>query len=409
MIKVVHIQTHLPTSGNAAYRLHEALVMQGVDSKMLMLTSAMPKNAKIDHLSTKAQLKSLINSKFHNRYNTNVLAEFGLFSLPMVGNDISNHEFVKNADVIYLHWILAGLLNFSGMEKLFKLGKPVIMFMHDMWAITGGCHHSFTCEKFMSKCTACPMFNEAEKNNYASKGFNKKLMLYDDYDNVYFVSPSKWLYGLATKSALTKNKPVFHIPNLVTDSIFKPFDTKMARRVLNLDENATLIAFGAISPTSPYKGWKYLKEALDILAANAKFTHVNIVVFGCEHDARLAETIPFKTAFVGRLNDEYSAALVYNAVDLFVAPSLAETFGLVLLEALRCNTPVVAFETGGIPDIVEHKKNGYLAEYRNGADLAMGIAYCLENKLSPKAPNSLDSSVVVQQHIDLLTKLSPKP
>jgi len=184
MIKVVHLQTHLPTSGNAAFRLHQALNRSGVHSTMLSLTTDVGASAKVDHLNLKASVVARFNSKFHNRHNTKVIEKFGLFSYPVLGNDVSKQT------------------------------------------ITGGCHHSFTCTKYAESCNHCQMFENAKKNGLPSKELNKKHRLYHKYNNLHFVSPSKWLYELAKKSVLTKDKPVFHIPNLVDTTIFKPADKR---------------------------------------------------------------------------------------------------------------------------------------------------------------------------------------
>lgn len=406
MIKVVHLQTHLPSSGNAAFRLHQALNQNGVYSRMLSLTSDVAPNANLNHLNLKATIVARLNSKFHNRHNENVIEKFGLFSYPVLGTDISNHQFVREADVIYIHWVLAGFLNFSGLEKLMKLGKPIIFFMHDMWTITGGCHHSFTCSKYTATCSNCQMFENAKTNGLPEKGLQKKVRLYYKYNNLNFVSPSQWLYELAKKSVLTKDKPLFHIPNLVDSTIFKPADRETVRQILNLPNAVTLIGFGAISPKSPYKGWSYLKEALQIVAEKGT-DDVGIVIFGSDYDQEIEKALPFKCYFVGRLRDEYSAALVYNAVDLFVAPSLAETFGLVILESLRCGTPVVAFRTGGIPELIRHKKNGYLAKYKDSLDLAEGILFCLNMLSSVEALPEFDTEAIVKQHLALYKQIAP--
>ncbi len=409
MIKVVHLQTHLPSAGNAAFRIHQALNQSGVHSTMLTLTSDMNTSKRLDHLGLKATVIAKLNSKFHNRQNRNAIEKFGLFSYPVLGNDVSKHEFVKQSDVIYLHWILGGFLNFHSLEKLMKLGKPIVFFMHDMWTITGGCHHSFTCEKYTKDCKNCQVFGEKKNNTLPIKELKKKYDLYHRYDNLYFVSPSEWLYKLSKKSWLTSDKPKLHIPNLVSPSFFKPIDKKMARKVLNLPEgDETLIGFGAISPKSPYKGWTYLKEALDLISKKENTKNISVVIFGSNYDEDIANAIPFKTYFVGRLRDEYSTVLVYNAVNLFVAPSLAETFGLVILEALRCGTPVVAFKIGGIPELINHKENGYLATYKDSIDLTAGICFCLSELKNVKASSVFDQEVIIEQHLALHKQLLSK-
>jgi len=277
--------------------------------------------------------------------------------------------------------------------------------MHDMWTMTGGCHYSLSCENYISDCSSCHMFPADKKNKLPNKLHNLKQKLFNKYPNLSFVSPSSWLDQLAKKSSLLKNKPTYHIPNIIGEHPFKPLDKEMARKMFNLDENETIIVFGAASPKSPYKGWKYLKEALDILKTKPNNDNYSVAIFGSDYDSEIANAIPFKTYFLGRLKDEYSTALVYNAADVFVAPSMAESFGMVILEAQRCGTPVVAFKTGGIPDLIDHTKNGYLAEYKNSKDLAKGISYCLDKHVKGYALSCFDPTTIVKQHTELHSKM----
>ena len=178
---------------------------------------------------------------------------------------------------------------------------------------------------------------------------------------------------------LTKNKPVYYIPNILDNTLFKPTDKNVAKQILNIDANETVIAFGAISVNSPYKGWAYLQKALELLKQEDTVKNISVLIFGSAYNKEIADAIPFKTRFMGYLLDEYSTALVYNAADVFIAPSLAEAFGYVVMEALSCGTPVVGFNVGGIPDMISHKENGYLAKYKDAADVSEGIKFCLQN------------------------------
>ena len=108
---------------------------------------------------------------------------------------------------------------------------------------------------------------------------------------------------------------------------------------------------------------------------------------------------------MGYLKDEYSTALVYNAADIFIAPSLAEAFGYVVMEALSCGTPVVGFNVGGIPDMISHKQNGYLAEYKSAEDIAAGIQFCLENNIKGSLLPDLDPALTIQRHVDLFEQI----
>ena len=310
-------------------------------------------------------------------------------------------EEVKNADYIYIHWALGGFLNLANIEQLAKLGKPVIFFMHDMWTITGGCHHSFACEKYKSGCYNCQIFPKNKKNDLSSKGFKKKLKLYSKYNNLYFISPSKWLYDCAKQSALTKDKPIFHIPNILDNTFFKPFDKKTAKQILNLNPNEIVIAFGAISIDSPYKGWYYLIKALKILSQEQDFKNISILIFGNGFKKEIAAEIPFKTRFTGHLSDEYSTVLVYNAADVFIAPSLADNLPTTILESLSCGTPVVGFNVGGIPDMIKHKENGYLAKYKDANDISEGIKFCLENKIKGYSLPDFGQNFIMNKHFEL--------
>jgi glycosyltransferase involved in cell wall biosynthesis len=277
--------------------------------------------------------------------------------------------------------------------------------MHDMWNITGGCHHSFTCEKYKSHCFDCPMLPTKKTKDLSFKGFEKKLNLYSKHNNLYFISPSKWLYECAKQSALTKNKPLFHIPNILEKTIFKPFDKAIAKKLLNLNPNEVVVAFGATSIDSPYKGWNYLLKALKILASESEFKKMSVIVFGGGYKKEIADEIPFQTMFTGYLRDEYSPVMVYNAADVFIAPSLADNLPTTVLESLNCGTSVVGFDVGGIPDMIKHKENGYIAKYKNADDIAEGIKFCINNKVKGYNLPEFETDSILEQHKSLFSKI----
>jgi glycosyltransferase involved in cell wall biosynthesis len=404
MFKVVQLQNSKESAGKAAQRLHYAFLEGGVDSTIISLEKDLIIDDKIKYLEIKARITANLDKTLQGYRNGKTNKQFGSFSLPILGTNVSGMTEIKNADIIYLHWTLGGFLNLSNIEQLLKLKKPVIIILHDMWYITGGCYHSFTCEKYISGCYDCQIFQGNKKYDLSTRGFNKKLKLYPKYNNLYFVSPSRWMLNCAKKSAMTKNKPVFYIPNVLDTSIFKPFPKLTARQILNLDPNETVIAFGAVTLDSAYKGWAYLQIALQKLYDQG-LRNVCVLIFGGGHNKLIEDAIPFKTKFMGYLRDEYSTSLVYNAADVFIAPSLAEAFGYVIMEALSCGTPVVGFNTGGIPDSIEHKVNGYLANYKDSEDLARGISYCIEHEVKGKLLPGFETSEVVKKHIDLISNL----
>jgi len=405
MIKVVQLQYSKESAGNSAFRLHNAFIQKDIDSTIISLNSDIVNDKKIKYLCKRSRIISLLDYRLKSFLNRKNIKKYGLFSFPVLGTNVSKMDEVKNADVIYLHWVLGGFLNLSNIRQLAKIGKPIIMIMHDMWYITGGCHYSFTCEKYITGCSDCQMFPGQKKKDLSAKGFNKKLKLYSKYDNFYFVSPSRWLYDCAKKSFLTKDKPVFYIPNAIDNKLFKPFDKKIAKNILNIDVDEIVIAFGAVKVNSPYKGWSYLQKALDILHQDKDLKNISILIFGSGYDQQIAEAIPFKTKFMGYLKDEYSIIVAYNATDVFVVPSLADNQPTTVMESMCCGTAVVGFDIGGIPDMISHKENGYLAKYKDSNDIANGIRFCIENKIKGKMMPVFEKSSIVKKHIDLISSI----
>ncbi len=401
MIRIVQLQIFTESSGRAALRLHKAFLCRGIDSNIITLRSALNDDEKVKQKPRRINLGKRLDDKIKAYLNRNNIKKFGSFSYPVFGTNVSKMEDVKNADFIYVHWVLGGFMNLSNIEQLAILGKPVLFFMHDMWTITGGCHHSFSCEKYKSQCYNCQIFPGDKKNDLSAKEFKIKSRLYSKYNNLYFISPSKWLFDCAKQSALTKDKPIFHIPNILDNNFFKPFDKKTAKQILNLTPDEIVIAFGAVSFVSPYKGWDYMLQALKILSLEKKYENISILIFGSGYNKEIADEIPFKTKFTGHLGDEYSTVLVYNAADVFIAPSLADNLPTTVLESLSCGTPVVGFEVGGIPDIIKHKENGYLAKYKDANDIAEGIKFCLNNKIEGYTLPEFEPNSIIEKHLQL--------
>jgi glycosyltransferase involved in cell wall biosynthesis len=372
-----------------------------IDSSMLSLSSDLESNERIAHLHKVYQFIAKIDGKILKYLTKQANKKYGLFSFPVLGFNISRKDQIRSADIIYLHWINGGFLNLRSIRKLAKLNKPIIFFLHDMWAITGGCHHSFQCEKYQAGCEACQVFSGRKAKDLSKMGFQRKAVLFSGFNNLYFVSPSKWLYQCTKNSKLTFEKPVFHIPNFIDKDFFKPFDKTIAKRILNIDIAYKVICFGAVSVDSPYKGFSYLTDALNILNKELVNEKIMVLVFGDFPQKRLSD-IPFEARIMGKLRDELSTLIVYNASDVFLAPSLADNLPTTVMESMCCGTPVVGFDVGGIPDLIQHKENGYLAKYQDSDDLAKGIVYCLKNEIKGKLKTIFEPANIIKMHVDLI-------
>lgn len=406
MTKVVHIQFSVDSAGRAALRLQKAMGSVNVSSHLVSLQYGTPGISNIKYLGPRARFISKIDNRIQEYLTRKRIREKGSFSFPVLGTDVSGLDEVKHADIIYIHWVLNGFFNYNSIKQVARLNKPVIIVLHDMWGITGGCHHSFTCEKYKTTgCNNCPVFPGDKKNDLSARGFKKKLKLYSKFNNLFFVSPSRWLYNCTKESLLTKEKPVYHIPNIIDTTLFKPVDKAVARQVLNMEEHGTVITFGAVTVNSPYKGWVYLLKALELLKQDNSLSNVTVLIFGSGYNKEIAEMMPFKTRFMGFLSDEYSISLVYNASDVFIVPSVADNLPTTVLESLSCGTPVVGFDVGGIPDMICHRENGYLAKYKDAGDITKGILYCINNRIKGSILPEFQPEVIVQKHLELYEKV----
>ena len=383
-MNVLHLSTDDYSGGSAiaTFRLHSAMRHLGINSNMLVIRKTRITDNNIHQINSTIVRKIEIRLLEKLNYKKiNYLQSRGLFSYPKYGNDLSSYRNVTQADVIYLHWINRDFLTISDLENIFKLKKPIFWVLHDMWPMTGGCHHSFECDKYVSHCSNCPHLVNPSRNDLSNKLFHSKLKIFEKYTNLHIVTPSVWLGECAKKSKLFSTKSISVIPNILDTEVFKPMDKKTARRLFNLPEEKNIILFGAIEGhLNPYKGWSYLQEALQ----ESSLLELNLaaLIFGSEYNNEIEKAIPFPVYFSGQLKDNESICMLYNAADIFVAPSIADNFPNTISESLSCGTPVVGFNVGGIPDLVQHKINGYLAKYKDSKDLAVGISWALNNKES---------------------------
>ncbi len=300
------------------------------------------------------------------------------FSQGNIGIDIHTHPAIQEADIIHLHWIHFGFLSLDSLKKLFALGKPIIWTLHDMWAFTGGCHYSGSCTRFTTHCQQCPYLRCPSDNDLSFRVFERKKEIFQDA-NIHVVTCSQWLGNEAKGSLLFGKFPIISIPNPINTEIYQPSNKAATRAILELPVNKKLVLFGAMNTQEPRKGFIYLLDALTQLAAADSLLadSITLVVFG-KADKKLGETLPFPVHSLGYVNGDENLAQLYNACDVMVFPSLEENLPNTIMESLACGTPVVAFRTGGVPEMIVHQQNGYLATLQSAEDLAAGIAYVLD-------------------------------
>lgn len=296
------------------------------------------------------------------------------------GADITTLPEFREADVVHLHWVNQGLLSMQQIAKILASGKPVVWTMHDMWPCTAICHHARMCTLFHSHCHDCPQLLRPNSRDLSWQVFERKAQAYDG-GNITFVGCSQWLAGEARKSALLKGHQVVSIPNTYDSQLFHPINdaSRVAlRRQLGLPKDRRLVLFACQKVTNEHKGLEYLVQALLSSSFAVMDQKLTMVVVG-QMAENVAQSIPFPVCTMGYVNDEATMAQLYQAVDVFVTPSLEENLPNTIMEAMACGTPCVGFRIGGIPEMIDHKQNGYVAAYRDAEDLAAGISFVLND------------------------------
>jgi glycosyltransferase involved in cell wall biosynthesis len=311
------------------------------------------------------------------------------FSIANTGENITRNINVKNADIIHLHWFNQGFLSLSDLKKLIGLNKPIVWTLHDMWAFTGGCHYTGECKKYQIGCNFCPYLKHPSKEDLSSIIFNKKKKILSNA-NITYVGCSYWIASEAQNSSILREASIVNIPNPIDIELYKPRNKNESRLEFGLPFDKKIILFGAAKVTDKRKGLEYLIKAIDFIPEEKKSNYLLVTfgrIVGMPQFSIESKTISF-------LNDENKIAMLYNAADVFVTPSVEDNLPNTIMEAMSCGTPVVAFNTGGIPEMVTHKTDGYLAGLKDFSDLANGINWVLENSQYGAIANAARNKVM---------------
>jgi len=398
----------------ACLRLLKALRSQKLDARLLVQYKQTDETA-VEGIAKSAwdRLKAKINFLYERLpfmfFQERDKSVRFAFSTATAGISIKNHPLIKDADILHLHWTNSGFLSITDLKELVDTGKPIVWTLHDMWAFTGGCHYAGTCDFFTHECGDCYFLKHPNPNDISHKGWLRKAAMYSGYKNITFVACSAWLAGIAKKSPLLKDFDITSIPNPIETDVFKPMDKIAMREEWGINPFAHVVLFGAANINDRRKGINYLVEALNLFKHRCPDVNlVEVVIFGKNKHFDVTQ-IPFKVIELGIVSMPEELAQVYSLADVFVLPSIEDNLPNTVMEALACGTPVVAFNVGGIPEMVVHGETGYLAEFESADDLARGISQMLyinnakeiQANAREKVLNDFNNAKVAQQYIDV--------
>lgn len=359
--------------------------------------------------------------------------------IALFGQDITTTREYREADVVLIHWVNQGFLSLRTIEKIAQSGKRVVWTMHDEWPLEGVEHYTSPTSSTSptpysptpyspTSPTPAPPQGEGEvaeascetlptsptdpihptnpvdsidsvhptnpiRNLLVQWVVNRKAEIYRS-GNITFVTCSEWLKNISEKKKLAVGQRIVSIPNPIDSCLFAPLteeQRKEAVKALGLPQGKKLVLFVAQKVDDERKGIRYLDQAVKILTEtqdrpetpaiqdrpdnpdNPDFPESPEKPGNPEKPGDFAVIAPGRD--IPYINNVEDMARLYACVDVFVTPSLSDNLPNTIMEAMSCGTPCVGFDVGGIPEMIDHKENGYVARYKDAQDLAEGIRY----------------------------------
>ena len=408
------------STGGAAvvtFRLMNALRANGMDARMIVTEKKSGSPHVIEAASQNKSLVPFLAERLRifagNGFNRKTL-----FRIDTASDGLPLHRipFVREADGICLNWVNQGVVSLKGIRRLAALGKPLVWTMHDMWNMTGICHHAGYCQKFLGprgECGDCPLLeHKASKNDLSHKVWQHKRNLYDSV-NINFVAVSTWLADTARKSSLMHDSDISVIPNAFdTTTISLPTKTAVSD-----NRDSARIIFGAARIDDPVKNHHTLVEATKILADKypQEAKRLELVTFGSLKDPDALKGVAIRHTHLGRISPE-EIRDIYESGSVVVSTSEWETLPGTLIEGQAWGCVPVALDHGGQPDIIDHLSTGYLAPWsdnrkENALRIAEGILWGINNRnsviqiMQHSVIEKFAENTVAEKYIRLFRKL----
>lgn len=375
-MKCLIISTFEQAGGAArsAHRLYRQSTLSGVDCRMLVQykNSDDPLVSGPDGwLAHKAGiLRPYLDALPLLCYRSRLSPPWSLAWLP---KDIDAEVAAFSPDIVHLHGIGHGFLPIGAIRRL---AKPLVWTLHDSWAFTGGCHLPGACTRYSGDCGRCPQLNARHDHDLSRWGWQRKASCWPKLE-VTFIAPSHWISNCARSSSLLRSMPIEVIPNGIDTRYFMPGDRAVARNALGLSQQGLVLLYGASSFTrDKNKGFSHLKSSLLLVAARLGQRNLTVVLFG-DSNYQDTEIEGISVRSYGHIATDEKLISLYRAADFFVLPSLQENLPNTVMEAMSCGIPCIAFDVGGVCELVSHGENGFVVKAANEHELAEGITWMM--------------------------------
>lgn len=391
-MRILHVNFSDRAGGGAgivAYRLHKHLLQYGCDSKFYVRKKTIVDNTiQVGNKLTLIRNKANAQIEKYIKKFLNIEGSLPFGFLP----DLNYYEIMKlQPNIINLHWINGSFLS---LKTIKKFNVPIVWTLHDVWLFNSVSH-----------------FIHSDKSRRIEKyffGYKQKILAL--LPHIIFILPSEWLKCRFIESNFIPSPKIIVVPNGIDLKIFQPQSKKECKEYFGLDLDKKVILFGAFGVENNFrKGTDILKPVMKQL--NDKYPNsFQVVIFGSKQK-KINTDFFYKTIYLGRINTDEDLAKIYSASDIFLLPSRYDNFPTTAIESIACGCPVVGFNIGGVPEIIQHKNNGYIANPFDLYDFLKGIEYCLENNngLSENArkiaEEKFDINNMLKEYLNIYRKL----
>jgi glycosyltransferase involved in cell wall biosynthesis len=364
------------------YRLHQGLLRAGVESKMFVecRESADPSVVGFQYPNDPVTRVRRGVRRWFLRREMGKLSEGRSWNASLFSDDRSRHgaqilEQLPPWDILHLHW-LSWMLDYSQFFQRLPQDRPIVWTLHDMNPFTGGCHFDGKCERFAESCGCCPQLNSKNPSDFSHRSWARKRSGYHLLKSgvLHLVTPSQWLAGEVRRSSLLGDREVTVIPYGLDTEIFKPRDCAASRDVFGLPRDLKVVLFLADWASETRKGLSLLVDALKGLPDLANLC---LLILG-NGSVELPDSVP--NVRLDYVRNDRVLSMIYSAADVFVLPVLQDNLPNTALEAMACGLPVVAFATGGVPEMIRDGVEGRVVPPGDVAALRSAITATLQDQ-----------------------------
>ena len=368
--------------GQHVISLNSNLIKMGYQSKTLLLYKSEKENEGIIKIKRSFFFRAIFFVFEFLKKDFKNLFSFGNSTISF--NSIK--KYIDEADIVIIY-SLHKIISFNMLEKIFKTGKIIYLRPLDMEFATGGCHVNLLkngdeCNKFELNCNACPQLNYLNIFNISNKIFNKKKKIIEKFKPKIFVENTftKNIYDRSPISKTAQSEIIFLGTN---EKRTKTISKSKAREILKVEQDDKIILFGTFNLDAPHKGGLLLQNILSlfILELNkkkflTKSGKIKLITFGRKNSFSL--NIPeIEWIHLGLINSNEKLNLLYRAADIFVSPSTGCNGPHIVVEALKNDLPVIAFDQGVAQDAIINGVNGYLVPSFNEKAFSQAITKVL--------------------------------